>query len=91
MLGIPNIPPCPGPPGTSLTAAIAGVLLLSACGDDDSADSDTDMSAAVETYADGVHASNAASLASAITLGEAIDTPMGTSAGTTTGTTCRGA
>lgn len=56
-----NIPP-----------AIVVVLLASSCGSDDAASSD-DMSAAVETYADGVHASYAASFASAQAMDSAID------------------
>jgi len=69
-------------PRTRSTSVIASVvataLLGAACGDDDSSTSATTdpgvtMEAAVQTYADGVHASYAASLASAIALDEAID------------------
>ena len=52
----------------ALTGAVAAVVALGACGSDE-----PDLDAAVETYADGVAASYAASLASAETLDAAVD------------------
>ena len=52
-----------------LLAVVAPVAVLSSCGGDDG----PDLEAAVDTYADGVHASYAASLASATAMDEAVD------------------
>ena len=54
-----------------LAGAVAVALLLTACGDDD--DSSEALADAVETYANGVHASYSASLASATEMDAAID------------------
>ncbi|MEM7288364.1 MAG: imelysin family protein [Actinomycetota bacterium] len=51
---------------------IVAVLGLSACGGDDGP-SDDDLAQAVDTYAEGVHASYEASLASAVAMDDAID------------------
>jgi putative iron-regulated protein len=48
-----------------------GALLIAACGSDESAGADLD--AVVQTYADGVHASYTASLASATAMDSAVD------------------
>jgi putative iron-regulated protein len=58
-----------------LIALVAGVALVAvACGDDGDGGVDpATMQAAVDTYAEGVHASYAASVASAAAMGEAID------------------
>jgi putative iron-regulated protein len=58
--------------GRALAASVC-VFGGFACGGDDSSSSDATLSDAVATYADGVHASYAASLASATTLDTAID------------------
>ena len=58
-------------PSKVLAPAVAAVLVLASCGDDDS--SSVSEEDAVETYAQGVHASYTASLASATALNEAID------------------
>ena len=58
-------------PSKVLAPAVAAVLVLASCGDDDS--SSVSEEDAVETYAQGVHASYTASLASATARNEAID------------------
>ena len=52
-----------------LFVALSSIAMLASCGGDDG----PDLGAAVETYADGVHASYAASLASAQAMNAAID------------------
>lgn len=57
----------------TLSLLALGAVVLASCGSDDGVSEDS-LSAAVTTYAQGVHASYAASLASADTMDDAIDT-----------------
>lgn len=58
---------------TPLSVLVISASVLASCGSDDDGVSSDDLSAAVTTYADGVHASYAASLASATTMDAAVD------------------